>query len=459
MRSAIRPLVAATYLILCLVFGGASSAGILGNLALQLLGAAILAILLFTDRTPVFKGPGSGLWWLALGWVAVVALQLVPLPPRLWTSLPGREAVVQGFALVGVPPPWLGISLTPDHTIRALVSILPIAAIVALVAPVSARSRQLFLPLVIAFAMAALLVGLIQKVGGPQSPLYFYAVTNWGQTVGFFSNRNHQATLLLMTLPFVAALATPLLQGGRIREEAVPKIIVIATLFAVIAGGVMMTGSRAGIALVPIVTGLCTLMVRKDLTGNVPRSWVAVSVLLVAAGIAAVAASGVVTRDALSQGNVEESTREAIWGNTIRLAVAFQPVGGGLGSFVPLYRIQEDPHARPDEFTNHAHNDYLEWVLETGLPGLLLLATFLFWYVRGLKLSWSATESALGRAGSIAIVAVLLHSLVDYPVRTAAIAAFCALCLGLMVPAPETDYTEESSRRRSSRRSSRRRER
>jgi O-antigen ligase len=452
MRSATRTLVAAAYLTLCLVFGGASSAGILGNLALQLAAAAIFAIVLLTDRKREREGAEKGLWLLAAGWLALTALHLVPLPPAFWTALPGRDAVEHGFALIGVPPPWLALSVTPDGTIRALVSILPAVAILALVAPVPARSRQLFLPLIIVFAMVALLVGLMQKVAGPQSSLYFYAVTNWGHTVGFFANRNHQATLLLMTLPFVAALATPLLQGGRIREEALPKIIVIATLFAVIAGGILMTGSRAGIALTPIVAGLCVLMVRKDLAGNVPRSWVVVSVLLVGAAIAAVGASGVVTRDALSQANVQESTREAIWGNTARLALEFQPAGGGLGSFVPLYRMQEDPLTRPDEFTNHAHNDYLEWALETGLPGLLLLVGFLFWYLFGLKRNWSDPGAALGRAGSIAILAVLLHSLVDYPVRTTAIAALCALCLALMVPAAPAEPAAEPSRRRRRRR-------
>ena len=448
MRTEARSAVAAAFLILCLVLGGASSAGFLGNLLLQLAAAATLAVILLTERAREMGRGERGLWLLALGWLALAGLQLVPLPPVIWASLPGREAAAQGFNLMGAPLPWLPLSLTPDGTLRALVSILPPVAILALVVPLSARSRQLFLPLFLAFAVAALLVGLMQKVAGSGSSLYFYAVTNWGHTVGFFANRNHQATMLLMALPFVAALATPLLEGGRIREEAVPKVIVIATLFGVIAGGVLMTGSRAGTALLPIVSGLCILMVRKDLTGNVPRSWVAASVLLVAAAIAVVGVSGIVTRDALSQANVEESTREAIWENSVRLALDLQPVGGGLGSFVPLYRMQEDPHDRPDEFTNHVHNDYLEWFLETGLPGLLLFAAFLLWYVRGLRRTWTVTEAALGRAGSIALLVVLLHSLVDYPLRTAAIAVLCGLCLALMVPAPVVANPDPKPRRR-----------
>ena len=33
-------------------------------------------------------------------------------------------------------------------------------------------------------------------------------------------------------------------------------------------------------------------------------------------------------------------------------------------------------------YVNHVHNDYLETVLETGLPGLLILVLFILWWVR-----------------------------------------------------------------------------
>ena len=78
-------------------------------------------------------------------------------------------------------------------------------------------------------------------------------------------------------------------------------------------------------------------------------------------------------------------------------------------------------------------------MLEAGLLGLVLIVAFLVWYVRSLRRNWTTAEAALGRAGSIAIAVMLLHSLVDYPIRTAAIAAMCALCLSLMAPAPEAE--------------------
>lgn len=437
MSSAVRSRLAAAYLVSCLALGGASAAGILANGLLQIAAAILLAVVAMTAARRASQASEKQAWALAAGFVGLALLQLVPLPPALWASLPGRDLIVQGFGLLGAPLPWMPVSLTPDGTLRALLSLLPPLALFALATSCSEPSRRLFVPLLLGFGGAALLLGLAQWAAGPQSPLYFYANTNRGHTVGFFANRNHQATLMLMLLPFVAALATPLLCGGRIREQAAPKIIVIALLFAIVAGGVVTTGSRAGIALLPVVAGLCGLMVRKDLTGTVPAGWVAAAGLLLAAGLAAVAASGVVTRDALSAGSVAASTREAIWQGTARLALDFQPAGSGLGSFVPLYPTREHVLNRPDEYANHAHNDYLEWLLETGVPGTLLLLAFLVWFAVRVKGLWTSEQAAAGRAASIAIGAILLHSMVDYPVRTAALAALCGLCLALMVPPPQ----------------------
>jgi O-antigen ligase len=440
--------VAALYLVLCLVLGGASAAGAIANFTIQFIGALILLAVALKDPRREVTRAEKGAWLLFFAFILLSLLQLVPLPPAIWTALPGRSTVAEGFTLVGAELPWLPLSLTPDGTIRAMVSLLPGLAILALLSPASARSRHRFLPLIVSFAFIALLLGLTQKASGSKSALYFYSVTNWGHTVGFFANRNHQATLLLMTLPFVAALATPLLRGGKIRQDAIPKIVVIATLFFMIAGGVVMTGSRAGVAILPIITAFCVLMVRKDLTGNVPKLWIGGVGLFMLAAIAGVGFSGVVTRDALATANVAASTREAIWDNSWRYAVEHLPAGSGLGSFVPVFRVREDPLNRPSEFANHAHNDYLEWLLETGLPGIALLVGFAVWYAFQLGGVWRSNEAALGRAGSIAIGAVLIHSLADYPIRTAAIFAMAALCAAFMIPAPADPGEKEQSRSR-----------
>ena len=43
---------------------------------------------------------------------ALMAIQLIPLPPGIWTALPGRERYLEAAAAIGIPQPWRPISLT-----------------------------------------------------------------------------------------------------------------------------------------------------------------------------------------------------------------------------------------------------------------------------------------------------------------------------------------------------------
>jgi O-antigen ligase len=89
---------------------------------------------------------------------------------------------------------------------------------------------------------------------------------------------------------------------------------------------------------------------------------------------------------------------------------------------------------------NHAHNDLLELLIETGLPGLAVLGLFLRWFAIRLKGLWvsEGERNVIACAAAIAIGAVLIHSLADYPLRTAAISGLFGLCAVMMCRPPES---------------------
>jgi hypothetical protein len=71
--------------------------------------------------------------------------------------------------------------------------------------------------------------------------------------------------------------------------------------------------------------------------------------------------------------------------------------------------------------------------LELGLAGVVLILLFLAWWALAVRRVWRAAETdPFGRATAIASAAVLAHSFVDFPLRTAAIAASFAMCLALL---------------------------
>ena len=118
---------------------------------------------------------------------------------------------------------------------------------------------------------------------------------------------------------------------------------------------------------------------------------------------------------------------------TMRGVKDYFPWGSGLGSFREVYFLYEDPTAVGGTYVVHAHNDYAELLLETGLAGMLILILFLLWWGTAVRRVWDSAETgSFARAASIASAAILAHSLVDFPLRTAAISAAFGMCMALL---------------------------
>jgi len=125
------------------------------------------------------------------------------------------------------------------------------------------------------------------------------------------------------------------------------------------------------------------------------------------------------------------------------------PFGSGLGSFPSVYPLYERLEQVTPTFVNHAHNDYAEVMLELGLAGILLMLLFLAWWSAAVWRVWRTAEAGpIARAASIASAAILIHSVVDFPLRTAAIAACFGMCLALLSDTRAASSKEKSALRR-----------
>jgi O-antigen ligase len=137
-----------------------------------------------------------------------------------------------------------------------------------------------------------------------------------------------------------------------------------------------------------------------------------------------------------------DDERLAFVPTTIEAAKSFLPLGSGLGTFVPAYA----PFERPQDalfiaYVNRAHNDAAELFLEAGVFGVALIVLFVSWLFWRSIAVWRTAPPAgarevdwsLARAATIIIALILAHSLVDYPLRTGAIAALMAFCCALLI--------------------------
>lgn len=431
MAHIIRIGVVPVYLMLCLMLGGASLEGYWVNMALQLLALPIIAwSLLARRRTSASNATRQLLVVLALA-ILVIAVQLIPLPPGLWTSLPGRDGVAEGFRLLGLPLPWLPLSLAPKATIASALWLLPAIAVLLGIVKLGGYKASLVAWSILVVTALAVLLGTLQVLGGGGSQWQLYEVTNYGSATGFFSNSNHMATLLVVCIPFLAALYLSAVRAGGSAQRASGLLVVLAGTLAVILVGLAINGSVAGVGLgVPVVVvSLLMILARKR---QVPW-WTAGVPLLLALGAVLLVFNGPLGNDLTGEAAKAQGSRHYAFTISWEAAKDFLPVGAGIGSFVPVFRSYEDLATIDRMYMNHAHNDYLELLVETGLLGLIVLALFLLWWGWRTIAIWSSSErDYFARAATIATAAVLAHSLVDYPLRTAAISALFAACCGLM---------------------------
>ncbi len=126
----LRGAVVPSFLLACLLLGGSTSSA-WPNMALQLGAIAILAWAALAAPRAQSGLPGRNLVILCFAMVALVLLQLIPLPPAVWSALPGRGMVVQGYALLGQSLPWLPLSLAPYETMASALWLLPPLAVIA----------------------------------------------------------------------------------------------------------------------------------------------------------------------------------------------------------------------------------------------------------------------------------------------------------------------------------------
>jgi O-antigen ligase len=429
----------------CLFLGGGTRAGFLSDAVVELLAIPLLLIALGRIAgLPSLKGARSALL-LCLGIALVPALQLVPLPPSVWAALPGRETVIEPFRLLGQELPWMPLSLSPRATWLSALSLLPPVAVFLATLLIGYRERRALTLILIGFGVLSAFVGLAQVAEGPSSGLRFFAVTNPSEAVGFFANRNHFAAALYVFTLLAAAWAVEAAskpQSGETRLDTrwIVPVVASLTVLAVLVAAQAMARSRAGLGLtIAALVGATAIALRdrRSTSGITPAKLVLAS----AAGTVIYATQFALYR-ILDRFSVDPMTdaRLPIGRVTSEAAQLYMPLGSGMGTFVPVYGLQERPaDAALDAFVNRAHNDLLELWLETGVAGPALAVAALLWLaVRSASL-WrqqapgSDIDLAIARAATIVVALIGAHSLVDYPLRTGAIMAITAFACGLLV--------------------------
>lgn len=434
---------ACALIILVLIAGGGTRPALLSDLLIQLASLPVLAIALFQLPRTLPRDSSFALILLAAA-VLLPVLQLVPLPPGVWSALPGRVEIADLYRTVGVSLPWHPLSLDPDATRSAGLTLVPAVTLFLVALQATSRERLTLLLTLGVGGMLSALFGVSQAVQGFGPPPWLSDTAFHEDTaIGFFVNRNHFAALMYSLLPIAAALILIYVRGHHHHNRTV-TITISVFLFVVAMIGLSASFSRAGVALgVAGCLGALLLVwtTRHHMESHrwIPPVFVVILLVLLVAQQA-----GLV--ELIRARSAIDEQRAAIAETTLTAIRFFLPFGTGLGTFVPVFQRFEPVTNLSPFYVNHAHNDWLELLLEGGLPAGLLLLAFLVWFGHRTWSCWKAPRGSgpavtpdltvllTGRSASLTLLLLLVHGLVDYPLRTTALMAVFALCCGLLVP-------------------------
>jgi len=415
------------------------------HLVLGLALAVVAIYRLFKSGFPTGLA-AAGTYLVVLAF-ALVLLQLVPVPPGVWKFLPMRDLVMRNLALSEAAPGWMPISLSPEATRQCLEAMVPATA--AFLAALTLRARNAW-PIPMALLLAATIgVGfaLLQRLNSGSN--YYLYDPDWGIGSGTFNNQNFFAAQIYTALPLlgmVLALATTSFNLRLIISA--PFALFLAVILLT---GLALSGSRTGIVLAMLGLASAVVLAR----GAAAASRRSLSMLGLGAALFGAWIVGQASMFGFMRFATQEAfanSRGAIWQTSTEVLKSVLPFGSGLGSFLPIYQTFESPADLQGAVVNHVHNDWLELAIETGAFGIMLMLAFLIWFALAIFRVWrygSGPQTAnLQRAATIIIALLLLHSLVDFPLRTPALLSFFGLCCGLCCVPPISQRSHDGAEAR-----------
>jgi len=421
-----RALVAAVLLISAIVMGGGGSPSPLAEFLLQCVAVGCFIAWLFLPRENC-QSPPVAIVVLAALVLVLPLVQLVPLPPSIWHDLPGREMAVGTLRLVGSEDRWMPLSLVPHATFASLLSLGPPLLLLVMTASLPVKERHTLLLVLAVLGLVTVVLGAAQLAGGGYA-FRLYSRSHIGWITGFQANRNATVDVLLIALLALAAT-------GRNLAIDPTRRLILWGLAALLALGAVLTGSRTGIALLVPVLVLC-LVAAKPLSGIGKRAVVGLGAIAVGAILAGwLAFSRLPVLEAVAaRFDAQSDARVHLWADSWQALQAYWPVGGGIGGFVSMMLPFESLEVVDKSMPNRAHIDYLEWAIEAGAPGLIVLALatalVVFMAVRAWRSGKVPMEQGIFALGTMSVIAA--HSIVDYPLRSMSLACILALAVGML---------------------------
>ncbi len=127
--------------------------------------------------------------------------------------------------------------------------------------------------------------------------------------------------------------------------------------------------------------------------------------------------------------------RPIAWKEALRIIKDYPFIGVGLGNFRNIFPLYKSPELK--SFWDHAHNEYLEYLVDTGVIGFILFYLAIFWCLFIIVKRWYQRSErfcvGIGLGGMVAIFSLLMDNMVTFNLHIPAISFIFFLILGITV--------------------------
>jgi O-antigen ligase len=386
---------------------------------------------------------------LLLLWLGATGLQAVPLPGGLLGAVsPAGRGVYSMIS--GTATAWAPVSLDAGATMEEFLKRAAYAAIFILTLALVDRADRLrtLAAVLVAIGFAEALYGLVNTLSGMEmlwwSPKIYYR----GAVTGTFVNRNHFAGHMELTLPLgLGLLMAGLPQLGysptwRIFVQNTLTLLLGAwgrmLLFCVVMfAALFLTASRGGVASLFAAMGLVYVVFFALRGLGVAEGKFAPAILALAVIAAAWMGLGQLPGRYGATDTLAED-RAKVWEDCIPIISDYAVAGSGAGTFKHIYPLYQNKNTSP-LFYDHAHNDYIESLIENGVAAPALLLASVALSLRMIITSYARRRYGLMRgvifASLVGTISMLIHSMADFNFQIPANAAYFYALLAMGIAA------------------------
>lgn len=395
--------------------------------------------------------------------IAAGLLQLIPCASLVRILNPHTWQLWSDFSGLGIGTAVPRLSLSVDSTIQRL-SLL-IACLLLLFILLSKAHHRLHLKLILAaVGLAALCNAILAFV------LFFCSsgvgIEQLSPFTGTFLNRNHFGFFMMLGTMSFSGLMAAIISEKRHEDGdwehwpllTVPISLAIFTLVTALVLS-LSRGAFIGATVSMLLFGITWLARGGD--GHRDRRHKTMALVVLVAGALVLALPHTMRKlseryESLFANDLSLDSRWTVWNYSTALIRDNWAAGVGLGAFPDSIQPYEQG-TFTDALIDHAHNDFLEFAAETGLPfaAFILLLGAALWF-RSLYRVWHQHDRTYRWAGMAALLAILgaaLHEFVEFNLLAwpnallfTALVAVASICgRNRMKPADEATHKLDAS--------------